>query len=293
MNRDNHLGFYLQLSLLGSIWGASFLFMRIATPEFGPFSLVFIRCGVAAIFLSPLLLLGKEFKLVLARWWTFIWLGATSVAIPFCLFAYATLHITAGSASVLNATTPMFSAVIAWIWLKEQLNIMTIAGLLLGFSGVFVLSLGRGGLSFNLLPIVAALCATCLYGYGSCYARKHFAGYKASTTAAGSQLGAAIILLPFGLLFWPDQMPSIKSWVSGILLAVFCTALALIMFFHLIKKEGVARTVSVTYLIPVFGILWGVIFLQEVVTIFMLLGGGLVLAGVALTGIKKTSSKIR
>lgn len=279
---------YGQLVLLGAIWGASFLFLRIAAPEFGPLALILIRTLVAALTLLPLILFSGEYKVVLKNWYMFVWLGASTVAIPFSLFAYVSLHITAGGTSLLNATTPMFSAVVSWLWLQDQLTLRAIAGLLFGFAGVFVLSLGNGGsLSFDLWPILAALLAASLYAYGSCFARKYLNDFKSSTIAAGCQFASALLLLPLGIYFWPSSTPSLSSWVSSILLGVFCTAIALILFFNLIKKVGVTRTVSVTYLIPVFGILFGALFLDEGITLSMLAGGFLVMFGVALTSRKK------
>lgn len=279
--------FYLaELTLLGAIWGASFLFMRIAAPEFGPLALIFIRTLVAALALLPLILFNGEYRVVLKHALLFCWLGATTVAIPFCLFAWVTLHVTAGAASILNATASMFSAIIAWQWLKDRLSYVASAGVLTGFAGVFVLSMGKQGgaaTSMRWVHVCAALFATFLYAYGSCFARKYLHPFRARTIAAGSQLGSALLLLPFGWYFWPEQSPGVTAWGSSILLGVICTALALIMYFDLIKKVGVARTVSVTYLVPVFGVLWGYLLLSEPLTWSMCIGGGLILFGVALT----------
>ncbi len=274
--------------VLGAVWGASFLFMRIAAPEFGPLALVLVRTGVAALCLIPFLFYKGEFKQVLGSTLVFLWLGAITVALPFTLFSYASLYLNAGSTSLLNATTPMFGALIAWLWLKEPITRYTVVGVLLGFAGVFVISASKkGGFAFRVLPVLATLLATACYAYGSCFARKFFSGFRAATIAAGGQLGAALCLLPFGLYYWPQQNPSALAWLSTILLAVFCTALALILFFHLLKKVGVSRAISVTYLTPVFGILWGVVFLSESPGLSLIIGGVLVLFGVTLTNLNR------
>ncbi|MGY8817760.1 MAG: DMT family transporter, partial [Pseudomonadales bacterium] len=132
-------------------------------------------------------------------------------------------------------------------------------------------------------PVIAALTAASLYGYGSCFTRIHMQGYAPITITAGTQFFTALFLLPFGLYFWPDAPPSMSSWLSVFSLGIFCTALSLVFFFHLLQEIGVANTLSVAYLIPMFGILWGYIFLDEVVTSGMLIGGTGILIGVALT----------
>ncbi|PCJ42838.1 MAG: EamA family transporter [SAR86 cluster bacterium] len=270
--------------MLAAVWGASFMFMRIASPEFGPISLITVRLLISAIVLFPILLHRKETRLVLTNWRKFLWVGLATTAIPFTLFSYVTLSLTAGNTSLLNATVPMFSAIIAWYWLNEKLTSVGIAGLMLGFLGVFILaSPDTGDSQALLLPVMAALCAATLYGYGSCFSRLHMQNFSSMTVTAGTQLFAALFMLPFGVFFWPEAVPSMGSWVSVIALGIFCTALSLAFFFHLLQQIGVANTVSVAYLIPVFGILWGYIFLGESVTSGMLLGGAGIFIGVALT----------
>lgn len=270
--------------MLAAVWGSSFLFMRIASPEFGPISLIAVRLFISAIALFPFLLHRKEISLVLANWPRFLWSGLNTTAIPFTLFSYVTLSLTAGYTSLLNGTVPMFSAIIAWFWLNEKLSLVGVAGLILGFLGVFILASPEGLNSQVLwLPVVAALCAAAFYGYGSCFSRLHMQGFSSITIAAGTQFFAALFMLPFGLLFWPDTTPSMLSWLSVVALGVFSTALSLIFFFRLLQQVGVANTVSVAYLIPVFGIFWGYLFLDEVVTSAMLIGGVGIFMGIALT----------
>lgn len=292
MKNDPAKYYLLELTLLGALWGASFLFLRVAAPEFGPITLIFIRTLVAALTLMPLVIFNGEHRILYKHWLLFLWLGAITVAVPFSLFAYVTLHVTAGTTSILNATTSMFSAIVAWLWLQETLSLRATLGVVIGFLGVFVLSFGKQLIQqgttegIHVLSVFAALAAASMYAYGSCFARKYLHTFRARTVAAGSQFGAALLLLPMGWYFWPTSNPGAVAWGSSLLLGIFCTALALIMYFDLLKKVGVARTVSVTYLIPVFGILWGALFLQESVTLSMCIGGALVLLGVALTNKK-------
>jgi drug/metabolite transporter (DMT)-like permease len=269
--------------------------MRIASPEFGPISLITVRLIISALALLPMLLQKKDIALVFINWRKFLWTGLATTALPFTLFSYVTLSLTAGNTSLLNATVPMFSAIIAWFWLKEKLTAFGIAGLLMGFLGVYVLASPEGMEEGSfVLPILAALAAATFYGYGSCYSRLHMQDFSSMTLSAGSQLFAALFMLPFGVIFWPDTVPSAASWLSVIALGIFCTAFSLFCFFQLLKQVGVANTVSVAYLIPVFGILWGYLFLDEAVTSTMLIGGLGIFIGIALTTspMSKAASKI-
>ncbi len=258
--------------------------MRIASPEFGPISLIAIRAWVAALVLLPLIFIRREWPLVFKLWHHLSFVGVITTAVPFILIAYATLYITAGGTSLLNATVPMFSAMVAWLWLRESLNLVGIAGLLLGFAGVAILTTPEGGdYRTVLLPSLAVLLATALYALGSCYTKLYLQSYPAPAVTAGCQFFAALFMLVPGVIMWPDAVPSFVSWVSALALGVFCTAMAWMIFFHLLKSAGVNNTVVVTYLIPVFSILWGGLFLDEIVTANMLLGGVLILCSVALT----------
>ncbi len=234
--------------------------------------------------LLPMIVQRREFHVLKAHWRRFLWAGVCTTALPFTLLSYVSLSMTAGHTSLLNATVPMFSAIIAWFWLKETLTRVGIAGLVLGFIGVFVLASPEGGdYTTMVLPILAAIVATNLYAYGSCYTTLYLREFPSITVTAGSQMYSALFMLPFGLWFWPQTSPSLLSWGCALALGILCTAIALIMFYHLLKRIGVAKTVSVTYLIPVFGILWGMLFLGEALTPNMLLGGLLVMGGVGLT----------
>ena len=193
--------------------------------------------------------------------------------------------MSAGYASILNATTPMFGALVSYFWLKDKLSTSGLVGLLLGFFGVFVLVLDKGGVGGETLvwPIVTALIATCLYGVGATYTKVRFGGVEPLALATGCQLASALFLLPGALYWWPTQMPSANAWLAAGILGVACTGIAFILFFRLIRDIGPANTMTVAYLIPVFGIGWGWLLLDEQLTMPMLLGGGLILFGVSLT----------
>jgi drug/metabolite transporter (DMT)-like permease len=271
--------------LLAAIWGASFLFMRVAVPEFGPFALIGLRSGIAALCLMPLVLLreGKTQMLSHARELTVV--GIVNAVIPFTLLAYAALSLTAGFTALINATTPLWAAVVGLFWLNAKLRRLQWAGLAIGVVGMVVLTWGKvdfrpGGSG---LAIVAGLIATLAYGFSTHFTKKKLAAVSPMGVAAGSQTAGALMMLPFAMAFWPETMPSVKAWIAAILLAVLATAYALIVYFRLIARLGGQKASTVTFLIPVFAVGWGALFLNEAVTLSMALGGAIVLAGTALT----------
>lgn len=271
--------------LLAAIWGASFLFMRIGVPEFGPFALIGLRSGIAALCLLPLVLMreGKSQMLGHVRELTVV--GIVNAVIPFTLLAYAAASLSAGFTALINATTPLWAAVIGLFWLNAKLGRLQWTGLALGVVGMVVLTWGKvdfkpGGSG---LAIVAGLIATLAYGFSTHYTKKKLALVSPMGVAAGSQTAGALFMLPLAIAFWPETLPSAKAWIAAILLAVLATAFGLILYFRLIAKLGGQKASTVTFLIPVFAAGWGGVFLGEAVTLPMALGGAIVLAGTSLT----------
>ena len=274
----------LELLLLAAIWGASFLFMRVAAPEFGPVPLIATRVTVAAAFLLAGLAMRGGGQELYRHGPKLLVLGALTSAVPFSLFAYAVLSLTAGFASVLNATVPLFGALIAYLWLGDRLGPMRVFGLAVGFAGVLVLvwdklSFSTGGSGW---AVLAGLGASVLYGVAASYTKKYLSGIDPFITATGSQIAAAGFLLIPAVLYWPVANPSGVSWGSAMALGVVCTGVAFVLFFRLIGRIGPARAITVTYLIPVFGVLWGLLFLGEPVSVNMLGGCAVILAGTGL-----------
>lgn len=274
----------LDLLLLAAIWGASFLFMRIAAPEFGPIPLIATRVSVAAAFLLVILASKGRTRRLYAHARPLIVLGALSAAVPFTLFAYAVLSLTAGFTSVLNATVPLFGALVAYFWLGDKLGRLRILGLIIGFAGVIVLvsdkiSFARGGSGW---AILATLAASLLYGIAASFVTKYLANVDPLINATGSELAATGILLVPAIAYWPATNPSPFSWASAVSLGIICTGVALVLFFRLIARIGPAKAITVTYLIPVFGVLWGFLFLDEPVTGRMLAGCAVILLGTSL-----------
>lgn len=275
----------MELTVLAAIWGMSFMFMRTATPEFGAVALVAARTGIAALVLFPLVVFKKQLSAVKQHWRPILVVGLVNTAIPFCLFSYAVVSLGAGLGSILNATAPMFATMVAFVWLKERLTPLAMLGLLIGFIGVAVLSVTRSGLQGDIaiVPIGAALSATFAYGVAACYTKQKLTGVSTLAVATGSQVFASVMLAPLAIIFWPAQSPSTEAWGQTIVLGIACTAVAYILYFRLIANVGASKAMTVAYLIPVFGVLWGMLFLNEVVTSSMLVGAALVLLGVSLT----------
>jgi drug/metabolite transporter (DMT)-like permease len=270
---------------LAALWGASFLFMRLGAAEFGPVALAAVRVVGAALCLLPLLHARGQMGVLRAHWRPIFTVGLSNSALPFLCFSYAALSITAGLASIFNAATPLFGALIAWLWLKDRLTPARIAGLAIGFGGVLWLAWdkasfkpgGSGG------AVLACLAATVLYGWSASYTKKHLAGVAPLAVATGSQLSAALALAVPALWWWPAAAPSAGAWAAAALLAVLCTAVAYVMYFRLIAHIGPANAIAVTFLIPLFAVLWGWLFLAEGVSMPMVFGGIAIVLGTGLS----------
>lgn len=284
-----------ELLLLGALWGASFLFMREGAPQFGPIPLILLRTGIAAIFLLPIVFWLRQHNSIVLHWRPILVVGLTNTAIPFCFFAYTSLFLGAGFTSILNATAPMFAALIAFVWLGQKLSKVAVLGLLTGFAGVALLLTARHGSthSVQLLPVLCALIAACLYGLAANYTKSKLQGVPSIAIATGSQVFSALTLAPLAWWTWPAELPSSTAWVQVIMLGVACTGIAYIMYFHLLEKVGVSKAITVTYLVPVFGVFWGMLFLNEKVSLTMLVGALLILLGVSLANSVLKPSQFR
>lgn len=272
------------LVLLAALWGASFLFTRIAAPAFGPLALAEVRVAIAAAMLVPLLAWRADLTDLRRHAPRFLLLGAVNTAIPFSLFAYAALTITAGLASILNATAPLFTALVAWLWLRERLTALQWLGMAVGIAGVAWLSASKSqfALGGGAWAIGAGVLGSLSYGVSASVVKRYFTGVRPLAVAAGSQSAAAILLLPFAIAFWPAGTIRAIDWGSAIALGVLCTGLAYILYFRLIARVGPATAMTVTFLIPAFAMLWGGLVLGEAVTGTMLAGCAVILAGTAL-----------
>jgi drug/metabolite transporter (DMT)-like permease len=276
-----------ELVLLAALWGASFLFMRLGAHEFGPIALAFVRVGLATVLLLPLLATRGQLADLRTHWKAMLLVGALNSAIPFALFSFAALYVTAGLSSIVNATTPLWTAVVAFVWLRQGLTKLRALGLVIGFAGVAFLAWDKASFKpdddhSGLWAVLACATATLCYGIAANATKRYLAGVAPLAVATGSQAAAALLLALPAAWLWPAASPSATAWGSALALALLCTALAYIMYFRLMSRVGPTNAVSVTFLIPLFAILWGALFLQEAVTLQMAMGGAIVLVGIAL-----------
>ncbi|MDP1902324.1 MAG: DMT family transporter [Rubrivivax sp.] len=278
-----------ELLLLGALWGASFLFMRLGAVDFGPLALVFVRVAGAALVLMPLLLARGEGPALRQHWRAIAVVGLVNSALPFLFFTLAALALSAALMSVFNATAPIWGALVARLWLGDKLGPSRALGLAIGVAGVVGLSWGKADFRPGLhgvspaLGIAACVAAAMLYGVAANLSRRHLGGVPPMAVAAGSQLSAALLLALPAAWAWPAVTPGATAWWSAGALAVACTGAAYVLYFRLIAHAGAANAISVTFLIPAFAMLWGWLFLAERPTAGMLAGCAVILLGTALS----------
>lgn len=291
-----HLKDHLSLLLLAALWGASFLFLRQAAPVVGPVIVATVRTLGGALVLLPLLMLrrgapGGQLAALRQHGWVLAGVALTSTLLPFLFLSQAALSLSAGLMSILNASTPLWGAAVGWIWTREPLGRRRLLGLTTGFAGVVLLSAERlhGGHASG-LAILFVLLATLCYAVSVYMVQRQLQGVPslAITTTTLGMAGVAL-LLPAWLLGLPPaagptgEHLTLTVWVALGGLAILCTGFAYDLFNRLIVRVGASRAISVTFLIPVFGMLWGALFLGETVSASMLMGTAVILAGTFLS----------
>ncbi len=284
----------LHLTSLGALWGASYLFIRLSIDEFGPVLIAELRLLIAAILIGLFLFLhpARRTHLMIQgnEWRRLMVVGIFNSALPFCLIAFAMANLTAGMGAILNSTAPIWGSLVAYIWLREQLSKWQMLGLLLGVFGVFVLVGDSTAFHFSgqILNPIAVLVATLSYGASASYIKKYCADLSPLKMTFGSMLMGALLLLPLAYYFWPEAPISFNAWLAVLGLGAFSTAYAYVLYFRLIEEIGPAKAISSTFLIPVFGMLLGELFLNESITLRMIAGGVIILMGTAMSvGIMK------
>ncbi|TGA98287.1 EamA/RhaT family transporter [Sporolactobacillus shoreae] len=276
---------FLILNLLGALWGGSFLFMRVASPVLGPFLLIDLRVLIAGLVLLLYAWGIRQLPDYRKKWKQYIVLGAINAAIPFTLIAASELYLTASVSSILNATTPLFALIMARIFLGEGLSLKKVTGILLGIAGVGILvGWGHMGQSVMvLLSVLFSLLASLSYGVAGVYIKRRFTGEPSLTLAIGQQLAAGLVLIPFSL----PASGRIPFMGTGILtavlsLAILCTSFAYLLFFYLIKNVGPTKTLSVTLLVSMYGVLWGALFLGERLSLGTFIGLVIILSSITM-----------
>ena len=285
------------LILLASLWGPSFLFIKVAVEEIPPLMLAALRIGIAALILNMLLLARGE-KLPVNRmfWKKTLIAGLFAQGIPFVLINWGEQYVDSSLASILNGLVPLLTIILAHFLIEnERLNAQKIAGVLVGFVGLIILIMPnlRQGFGGSAAGIGAITMAAISYGIGLTYIRKHFAGTSSFKAPAAQLLGVSIYLIPSAFAVNPDfTFSALSSATIGsvAMLSVFGTAVAFVVYFRLIDQSSAGYASQVTYLMPVYGVILGVIFLNEKVSVWILAGAALILLGIR---IAKRSKRTR
>jgi drug/metabolite transporter (DMT)-like permease len=275
----------VELLLLSVLWGAAYLFMRAAVPAFGPAPLVALRMAIAVAVLLPLLVWRGGSAQLRAHPVPLLVLGVLFTALPFLLLGFAAQHLTAGLLSVLNATAPLFAALLAHFAFHERLGLWRSAGLVIGFAGVVQLTAGSVSLrsTDGLLAVGAVLITSALWSVGANFARRRLGGMDNLALTVGSLAVASLALTPMALGAWPAQPPPWRAWIEVLFLGVASSGLGFLLYYRLLRRIGTVRAMSVTFLNPVVALISGALYLGEVVTWQTLAGATVVLLGTALS----------
>lgn len=275
---------YLRLAFLAAIWGGSFIFLRVAAPVLGAAAVAEGRLLIAGLVLTVWFRLAGFDPQWRRYWKQYFAIGLVNMALPSLLYGFAMMHIPAALAAILNSTSPMFGALFAALFLGERLGARKALGCAAGACGVALIAQPGG---FASTPMFAAAVAACLaacvcYGYTGVVLRKFAAQTPSRGVAVGSQLTGAAMLLPL-LAFSPlPAEPSALALSNLLALALLGNALGMVLYFRLIADTGATRALTVTYLMPLFAVLWGMLFLGESLPASALAGGVLILAGTVL-----------
>jgi drug/metabolite transporter (DMT)-like permease len=272
----------VELTLLGAIWGGSFLFMRVSANEFGAIPLVEARLALGALVLLPFLWQARA-HFTPGLWLRIAGIAAVNSVIPFALFAWGAERAPAGIGAITNAMTVMFTSLVAYLLYGERIGPRQLIGLVAGFVGVAILASGKTGGQAVWPAALAGAAASLCYGFGINFVRRYLTGLPAGAVAAANLLCGSILLAPLALWTWPQHPIGSRAWGSAVLLGVLCTGIAFVFYYRLIARIGAARTSTVTYLIPLFAVIWAWLLLSEPLTLTMGLAGALILAGVALS----------
>ena len=262
---------WILLTVLAAIWGSAFMFIKISAVDFGPILLVTLRLLIAGLVFMPFLLRKKKRSLYKSYFPAILIIAIVSNAIPFTMFAYASLGATSNMLGILNGTTAFLTTVIAYFWLKESVSLKQIVGLLLGFIGVLILVNPSNG-STTFIASMCAMIGSLCYAFNATYLQKYHSNSDKIVLIGWSMLFGGFFMIPIASFNLPDAMPDTNSILALFWLAVISTGVGYLAYVRLIDRIGAVKTVTLTYLLPVFSIIWGAIFLQEKIT-SIILGG--------------------
>jgi len=269
----------VELTALGAIWGGSFLFMRIAAPDFGPVGLVEVRIVLGALSLMPFLWRARQ-AITGALWLRLAIVGVMNSAIPFTLFAWGAERAPAGIGAIANSMTPLFTALVAFAVWREAISMTRAIALIVGLIGVVILASDRVSGSNVMLAAIAGTVASLCYGVAANLTKRWLSTIPPAAAVAGTQTCAAILLAPLAFVNLPTAPVPLRSWLCAAALGILCTGIAYALLFRLIARVGAARAITCTYLIPLFGVGWAWLFLNEVPSATMAIAGVLILGSV-------------
>jgi len=278
--------YWILLTFLGALWGSAFMFIKVATPEFGPIALVNTRLLIASLIFLPILLQKKYIHLLKPIWKQVLVLSIMNNAIPFTLFSYASFGADSNILAILNATTAFNTMIIAYLWIGESVSLKQLFGLILGFIGIFILVNPQNS-DTTLIASLSALLAAFFYSYSTVYIQRQSVNANKMVLIGWSIVFSAVFMTPVSIFNLPETMPSVSAIGSAFWLGAVSTGIGFLGYVRLIDKIGAVKTSTVAYFLPVFGIIWGSIFLDEKITSTIILGCLIVLIGIYLSNSNK------
>ncbi len=273
------LRYWVVLTFLGAIWGSAFIFIKVAAPEFGAIGLVQARLTIASLVFIPILLRKKYLILLKPAWKHSLVLAITNNAIPFSLFSYGSFGADSNILAILNATTAFNTMIIALLWIGEKVTLKQVFGLVLGFIGVIIL-VNPESSSTSIISALFCLIGAACYSFSTVFIQKYSEKTDKMVLIGWSIVFSCFIMIPITLLNLPPKIPSTNALLSAAWLGSISTGLAFFGYVYLIEKIGAVKTSTVAYFLPVFGIIWGAVFLNEVITGGIILGCATILIGV-------------
>ena len=278
--------YWILLTFLGALWGSAFMFIKVATPEFGPIALVNTRLLIASLIFLPILLQKKYIHLLKPIWKQVLVLSIMNNAIPFTLISYASFGADSNILAILNATTAFNTMIIAYLWIGESVSLKQLFGLILGFIGIFILVNPQNS-DTTLIASLSALLAAFFYSYSTVYIQRQSVNANKMVLIGWSIVFSAVFMIPVSIFNLPETLPSASAIGSAFWLGAVSTGLGFLGYVRLIDKIGAVKTSTVAYFLPVFGIIWGSIFLDEKITYTIILGCLIVLMGIYLSNSNK------
>lgn len=274
----------VELLLLSVLWGAAYLFMRAAVPAFGPAAMIALRLAIAAAMLLPLLAWRGGLAQLRAQPGPLLLQSVVFTALPFLMLGFAAQHLTAGLLAVLNATAPLFAALLSHFVFRERLGRWRSLGLVMGFAGVALLT--AGAVSFRstqgLQAVAAVLLVSAVWAVGANYTRRRLGGMDNLALTGGSLAIAGLVLAPLAVATWPAEPPPLRAWIEVVFLGVASSGLGFLLYYRLLRRIGAVRAMSVTFLNPVVALVAAAVYLGESVSLQTMVAGAVVLLGTAL-----------